>query len=205
MERWFFRSLAMMLTCTRLAVATYLLYAIITTLFWGIDYSVCIFFVLVCIALMSDYLDGKVARARNGIGITKLGTLLDPLADKALVGTVLIQLAFVSTPRRLISHDLIHSAQYLSIILIAIDVSVLLLAIYVAIKGVDIAANGLGKLKMNTQAITVFIWFASCCFDEFFLARTLEWSMSIVIFGLAVSLIFAIASAISYLPRLYRT
>ena len=37
---------------------------------------------------MTDTLDGKLARSRNQV--TPLGTFLDPIADKAVIGTALI-------------------------------------------------------------------------------------------------------------------
>lgn len=47
-------------------------------------------FVLFVIAALTDFLDGRVARARNET--TALGAALDPLADKLLVSTALILL-----------------------------------------------------------------------------------------------------------------
>jgi CDP-diacylglycerol--glycerol-3-phosphate 3-phosphatidyltransferase len=44
------------------------------------------------IAALSDILDGWLARRRGGERVTKVGQLLDPLADKLLVSTALIML-----------------------------------------------------------------------------------------------------------------
>jgi len=56
-----------------------------------IDEPVCRAFVI-CLAAVSDFLDGYFARKKNEI--TKLGTLLDPIADKLFVGTALLLFFF---------------------------------------------------------------------------------------------------------------
>jgi phosphatidylglycerophosphate synthase len=71
------------LTLFRLAACTFLL--------WNLSsLSPPAFFLIVLLAGASDFFDGVVARARGQK--TRLGILLDPLADKLLVATVLLML-----------------------------------------------------------------------------------------------------------------
>src|SRR4029450_746100 len=53
-----------------------------------VDYAIT--FVLYCLVGITDYFDGYVARAQGQI--SKLGQFLDPIADKIMVGVVLIML-----------------------------------------------------------------------------------------------------------------
>jgi cardiolipin synthase len=53
-----------------------------------LDYAIT--FVLYCIVGLTDYFDGYLARAWGNI--SKLGQFLDPIADKIMVGAVLIML-----------------------------------------------------------------------------------------------------------------
>lgn len=52
------------------------------------DLAACILF---SAAAITDYLDGRIARARRQL--SNLGRMLDPIADKALVGAALMMLA----------------------------------------------------------------------------------------------------------------
>lgn len=52
------------------------------------DFAACLIFAL---AGITDYLDGKLARSRKQF--SDLGRMLDPIADKLLVGAVLLMLA----------------------------------------------------------------------------------------------------------------
>src|SRR5438045_2291028 len=53
-----------------------------------VDYAIT--FVLYCIVGMTDYFDGYLARAQGRI--SRLGQFLDPIADKIMVGAVLVML-----------------------------------------------------------------------------------------------------------------
>jgi cardiolipin synthase len=75
-----------LLTLSRIA-AIPLLVALIAINTRGADFAACIVFGA---AAITDYFDGKLARSRRQQ--SDLGRMLDPIADKLLVGTVLMML-----------------------------------------------------------------------------------------------------------------
>lgn len=101
-----------------------------------------IIFVLFIIGALTDYFDGVIARKNNLI--TTFGKFLDPIADKLLVNSLFIILAWQQEvsfliPTIFIIRDTIVDA----VRLIAID------------KKIVIAASPLGKLKTITQMIAL--------------------------------------------------
>jgi CDP-diacylglycerol--glycerol-3-phosphate 3-phosphatidyltransferase len=79
-------SLPNLLTLSRILAVPILVF-----LLWRpapIDYAIT--FVLYCIVGITDYFDGYLARAQGRI--SRLGQFLDPIADKIMVGAVLIML-----------------------------------------------------------------------------------------------------------------
>lgn len=102
--------------------------------------------VVFIIAAASDLLDGYLAR-RTG-QVTKLGKLLDPIADKLLVLSALILLVNVDRVSALVA-----------ILVIAREVAVTGVRAIAAGEGMIIAAETTGKYKMALQvaAITMLI------------------------------------------------
>ena len=79
-------SLPNLLTLSRILAVPILVF-----LLWRpspVDYAVT--FVLYCVVGITDYFDGYLARAQGRI--SRLGQFLDPIADKIMVGAVLIML-----------------------------------------------------------------------------------------------------------------
>src|SRR5204862_5244341 len=79
-------SLPNLLTLSRILAVPILVF-----LLWRpapLDYAIA--FVLYCVVGITDYFDGYLARAQGWI--SRLGQLLEPLADKIMVGAVLIML-----------------------------------------------------------------------------------------------------------------
>ncbi len=101
-------------------------------------------FILFSITMLTDALDGAMARTRNQI--TDLGKMIDPLADKLAIATAMIILMFK------------FSSINIAIIIIVLDILIM-------IKGgvgkylfkQKIQAEIFGKLKLITQVIGVLI------------------------------------------------
>ncbi|EHL98137.1 CDP-diacylglycerol--glycerol-3-phosphate 3-phosphatidyltransferase [Acetobacteraceae bacterium AT-5844] len=76
-----------LLTLSRIAAIPLLVLLATLRTPWG-DVAACAIF---CIAAITDYFDGKIARERKLI--SAFGRMLDPIADKLLVGSALMLLA----------------------------------------------------------------------------------------------------------------
>lgn len=85
------------------------------------------------VGMLTDLLDGSIARGYNKI--TKIGTILDPIADRILI----IPIAFYS---------LIQGHQWLLLILLLLEIINSLLSVYGQLKGTFIQSNIYGKVKM---------------------------------------------------------
>ena len=86
---------------------------------------------------MTDLLDGKLARSRNTV--TEFGKLLDPIADKALIGSALISLSILD-----------YLPWWVTIVILARELGITIFRLAV-IKGGVIPANRGGKIKTTVQ------------------------------------------------------
>jgi len=105
---------------------------------YGVYWAVSIFI----IASVTDKLDGYIARKYNQV--TNLGKLLDPLADKLLVSAALIIM---------VAQSLIPA--WIALIIIGREVFVSGIRIMAAAKGIVLAADKHGKLKLVLQVIGI--------------------------------------------------
>jgi CDP-diacylglycerol--glycerol-3-phosphate 3-phosphatidyltransferase len=96
------------------------------------------------VAAVTDLLDGYLAR-RSG-QVTKLGKLLDPIADKLLVLSALILLVNVDRVSALVA-----------ILIIAREVAVTGIRAIAAGEGMIIAAETTGKYKMALQVVAIVL------------------------------------------------
>jgi CDP-diacylglycerol--glycerol-3-phosphate 3-phosphatidyltransferase len=94
------------------------------------------------VATATDFLDGWLARRRGQI--TKLGTLLDPVADKLLISA-----AFIS----LVEIGLVPA--WMVVVVVAREFAVTGLRSIAVAEGVVIAATAWGKAKMLTQITAI--------------------------------------------------
>ncbi len=96
------------------------------------------------LAAITDRLDGYLAR-KYGL-ITRIGMLLDPLADKLLIASVLIVLVQFNP----------HIVKpWVAIVIIAREILVTDLRAVAASDGLTIQARSLGKVKMAVQIVAV--------------------------------------------------
>jgi len=137
------------------------------------------------VAMATDWFDGRLAR-RSG-RTSALGSLLDPVADKLLVLTVLIVL---------VGRDVFDAWMVAAIVARELLISGLRLAALE--RGVVLQARDLGRLKTWTQAVAAGLGglAAAGAFDD-----------SIARWGLGVALALTLISGLDYArlaPRLLR-
>jgi len=97
---------------------------------------------LFIIASISDFLDGYVAR-NSGL-VTSLGKFLDPLADKLLICSILIQLSALG-----------WIPAWISIVIIARELAITGLRAVAADNNIVMAADKYGKLKTGFQIAAI--------------------------------------------------
>ncbi len=140
---------------------------------------------LFCVAMATDWFDGRLAR-RSGRP-SALGSLLDPVADKLLVLSVLVVL---------VDRDVFPGWMVAAIVARELLVSGLRLAALE--RGVVLEARDLGKLKTWAQAVAAAVGG---------LAAAGVWDDSVATWALVVALVLTWISALDYArlaPRLLR-
>jgi len=104
-------------------------------------------YVIFIAATITDYYDGRIARARNLI--TNFGKLMDPLADKILICTVFVMM--VGMPELAVP-------RWTVVVIIAREFLVTGVRSLAASEGVIIAANKYGKTKAVLQMVYVHVF-----------------------------------------------
>ncbi|MFH1253221.1 MAG: CDP-alcohol phosphatidyltransferase family protein [Candidatus Uhrbacteria bacterium] len=158
------------ITILRLILTPFVLWFLITKQY---SIGVPLFF----IAALTDAIDGSLARLRHQI--TEWGTLVDPIADKLLIGMVV--LLFVIQ----------YISLYFGLLILFIELIIVGGGLIRKFQGRYVSANVFGKVKMVLQVIGVLFLLISLWID-FDLFR----SVSVGTFTLAI--VFAILSLLSY-------
>ncbi len=134
------------------------------------------FIVLVLIAMLTDFLDGYFARKRDEI--TEFGKIIDPLADKVIIGAVAVVMLF----KGLIP-------LWFLVAVLSRDVLILLGGLYLSKKlGYVIYSDFIGKLSVNILALIMILIIFKI---EFFIN-----------YGLYIALAALLASFANYLVRM---
>lgn len=134
--------------------------------------------VVFVIASLTDWLDGYLARKNNQI--TDTGKMLDAIADKVLVNSVLIILA---------AHQFIHVI--IPVVIVLRDIVVNAIKMEAAGKGKVVAAIGAGKLKTATLMVGTTLAF-------FYNLPFAFWNIRVDSCLLYVACILSIISAVQY-------
>ena len=140
------------------------------------------------VASATDFLDGYLARRSQQV--TKLGVLLDPIADKILIISALIVL---------VEQELISA--WIAIVIIIREFLITGLRIVAVSRDIFIAAEKGGKIKMGTQIAAILMLFVSH-------SNVIEWSSEGLYFlGIVciwISMVIGILSGIQYFIYFYK-
>ena len=129
------------LTIGRIIIVPFFVLAFYLPGFYG-DLTACILFV---IASFTDFLDGMLARMMGEE--SKLGELLDPIADKIIVATALILLVMSGTIR--------HYEVIAAIIILTREILISGLREFLARGQIKLPVTNLAKLKTFLQMIAI--------------------------------------------------
>jgi CDP-diacylglycerol--glycerol-3-phosphate 3-phosphatidyltransferase len=137
----------------KLTVSRFVLTAVfLWALFWPwpvpFRHTLALFFF--CFAGVTDFLDGRIARARGLI--TNFGILMDPLADKIMTCSAFV--AFVESTH-LHPEAPVKVAAWMVIIIVARELTITGLRLLAASKGVVLSAERFGKHKTISQIVAI--------------------------------------------------
>lgn len=138
--RWRRLNLPNQLTLARIAAVPVLMAVLLSERLWG-QYAALLLFIA---AAITDYWDGKIARARNLE--TNFGRIMDPLADKLLMATVFI--CFVQMGL---------APAWMVVLIIGREFLITGLRTLAAAQGRVLAATASGKNKTISQIVAVIL------------------------------------------------
>ena len=137
------------------------------------------------IASVTDWLDGYLARKWGQV--TKIGKLLDPIADKILVTSALITLV-----------DIARIPSWIAIVIIGREIAVTGLRAMAASEGIIMAAENMGKWKVGAQITAVL-----CLVLDYHLGT--DWLSDIGRIAIFIAMVLAVVSGMRYVIDYWRT
>jgi CDP-diacylglycerol---glycerol-3-phosphate 3-phosphatidyltransferase len=152
-----------------------------------------------CLAGVTDFLDGKIARSRGLI--TNFGILMDPLADKIMTCSAFI--AFVESTH-LHPDAPVKVAAWMVIVIVARELAITGLRLLAASKGVVLSAERFGKHKTISQIVAIIALLVVNACDEWPMALKnffAPWTPMFAEIMLWITVALTAASGLIYLWR----
>jgi CDP-diacylglycerol--glycerol-3-phosphate 3-phosphatidyltransferase len=146
---------------------------------------------LFLLAAVMDFFDGFLARRRKQV--TRLGTLLDPAADKILVSAAYISLVEMSPA-------IVPS--WIVVVIIAREFAVGSLRSFAAAENLVIPAGVSGKIKTVVQIVSISLLIIHNKLEE--LQHVAPWLQHLAPWSLWVAMLFTVYSGIEYFIRFGR-
>jgi CDP-diacylglycerol--glycerol-3-phosphate 3-phosphatidyltransferase len=147
----------------------------------GLRYAAAALFI---VAIATDSLDGALARGRNLI--TNVGIILDPIADKVLIGGALITLSILG-----------ELWWWVTIVIMVRELGITLFRFAVLSKSVIPASRG-GKLKTVVQSVAIALYLVPL--------STLvgEWMLVVNAVVMAIAFALTVFTGLDYLYQAWR-
>ena len=183
------------LTASRFALTVLFLWAVFSS--FTFHNTLALFFF--CLAGITDFLDGRIARARNLI--TNFGILMDPLADKIMTCSAFV--ACVESTH-INPHAPVKVGAWMVVVIVGRELAITGLRMLAATKNIVLAAERYGKHKTASQitAIIALLVVDSC--EEWappLKALFVSWTPMFAEIMLWVSVVLTASSGIIYLWR----
>lgn len=140
---------------------------------------------LFILAIATDGVDGKLARGRNLV--TNLGIILDPIADKLLIGGALVSLSILG-----------ELWWWVTIVILVRELGITAFRFIVIKKRVIPASRG-GKLKTVFQSVAISLFLV-----PFSAIPGLQWVLWINWIAMAIALLLTVVSGVDYLVQAWR-
>ena len=141
--------------------------------------------VLFIVAIITDSLDGLLARRQNLV--TDLGKILDPIADKVLIGGALVALSILG-----------ELWWWVTIVILVREIGITVFR-FLVIRSRVIAASPGGKLKTVMQAVAI----------SFYLVPLQlvvgDWILVFDAILMAIALVLTVVTGLDYLWKAYRS
>jgi CDP-diacylglycerol--glycerol-3-phosphate 3-phosphatidyltransferase len=183
------------LTVSRFGLTVVFLWA----MFSSFPYSHTLALVFFCIAGVTDFLDGRIARARNLI--TNFGILMDPLADKIMTCSAFV--AFVESTHRDPGAP-VQVAAWMVVVIVARELAITGLRLLAASKNIVLAAERFGKHKTISQIVAIIALLvvdASVEWPQPLKDFLMPWTPGFAKIMLWVTVVLTAASGVIYLWR----
>lgn len=139
---------------------------------------------LFILAIVTDSVDGLLARRQNLV--TDLGKILDPIADKVLIGGALVVLSLLG-----------ELWWWVTIVILVREFGITAFRLAVVRRRVIPASRG-GKLKTIVQAVAISFYLVPLWL---FLGEWMHWFNAVL---MGVALVFTVVTGADYLVKAYR-
>jgi len=183
------------LTVSRFGLTVVFLWAMFSS--FPFSHTLALFFF--CLAGVTDFLDGRIARSRNLI--TNFGILMDPLADKIMTCSAFVALV---ESTHLAPGAPVKVAAWMVVVIVSRELAITGLRLLAASKNIVLAAERFGKHKTISQMVAIIALLvvdASPEWPEPLKNFFTPWTPLFAEFMLWVTVVLTAASGLIYLWR----